>query len=228
MWYAAMVLGLAGSLHCAGMCSPLMLAVTARQPWVATRVVYNTGRVFTYGLLGMVGAALGTLLPIAQYQSGLSFALGALLVLAGFAGITGWPIPLLAPLLARTTGWLRRRFGKLFTQSGWHARFLLGMLNGLLPCGLTYLALAGTFILPTVAEGFWYMVAFGFGTWPMMMGIAWIAQAGRWRQWLQQPRAVQMALVLAGVLLMARVWWTHDAHAPTLRSSMEQKEVVCP
>jgi hypothetical protein len=223
-----MLLGLAGSLHCAGMCSPLMLAVTARQPWASARLLYNIGRVATYGLLGMLGAALGTLLPVQQYQSGLSFALGALLVVAGFAGVTGLPIPLLTSLLMRATAWLKRRFGKLLTQSGWHARLLLGMLNGLLPCGLTYLALAGTFILPTVADGFWYMVAFGLGTWPMMMGIAWLAQAGRWRKWLQHPRAVQVALVLAGALLMARVWWTHDLHAPTLHSSVEQKEVVCP
>jgi sulfite exporter TauE/SafE len=53
MW-TAIVLGLAGSLHCAGMCSPLAMAVTARKPFMLHKVVYNTGRVLIYGLLGVV------------------------------------------------------------------------------------------------------------------------------------------------------------------------------
>ncbi|HMR57037.1 MAG TPA: sulfite exporter TauE/SafE family protein, partial [Cyclobacteriaceae bacterium] len=51
MW-TAIVLGLAGSLHCAGMCSPLAMAVTAKKPFVINKVVYNSGRILIYGLLG--------------------------------------------------------------------------------------------------------------------------------------------------------------------------------
>lgn len=67
MW-TAIVLGLAGSLHCAGMCSPLAMAVTARKPFVINKVIYNTGRIFTYGLLGVLAAVFGGLFSLTAYQ----------------------------------------------------------------------------------------------------------------------------------------------------------------
>jgi sulfite exporter TauE/SafE len=75
MW-TAIVLGLAGSLHCAGMCSPLAMAVTAKKPFVINKVVYNSGRILIYGLLGALAAAFGSLFSLTAYQSVLSFLMG--------------------------------------------------------------------------------------------------------------------------------------------------------
>ncbi len=228
MLYAALLLGLAGSLHCAGMCSPLMWAVTARQPFLITKVIYNTGRITTYTLLGAAGAGLGTLFHFNQYQQILSIGLGGLLIALGLVGISGVSVPIISPLLNKGTSWVKKQFGTYLGKGTLFSRFVLGVLNGLLPCGLTYLALTATFILPGVWDGMLYMLAFGLGTWPVMIGVGWLMQRLTFLHWVQQPRAYRWAFVMAGVLLMARVWM----HAPvadghTLRAGVE-KELLCP
>lgn len=229
MFYAAIILGIAGSLHCAGMCSPLMFAVTAQRPLMGMKVVYNTGRVVTYGLLGMAAASLGTLFSFATYQQTLSFALGATLMVFGLVGITGANIPLITPALYRLTSWVKLKFGWALHRPGHTSRFLLGMLNGLLPCGLTYMALTACFILPGPLDGLLYMLAFGLGTWPMMMGLTWLFQHTTIKNWIRGARVTQFALLVAGALLIARVWWGHDSHGMTLHSTMgEETETVCP
>src|SRR5690606_2270764 len=87
MWITALVLGLAGSVHCAAMCSPLAFAVTTLTPSaLLNRIIYNAGRIFTYGLLGALFSGVGLLLPIGQYQNILSIAVGAMLVVVGVFG----------------------------------------------------------------------------------------------------------------------------------------------
>src|SRR5690348_10881183 len=82
MWYVALVIGITGSLHCAGMCSPLMMVVTNLTPSVLiNRIVYNAGRILTYVMLGMVFSNVGSILPIGTYQNVLSILFGAILLL---------------------------------------------------------------------------------------------------------------------------------------------------
>ncbi|MFZ5972742.1 MAG: sulfite exporter TauE/SafE family protein [Bacteroidota bacterium] len=227
MMYAALLLGLAGSLHCAGMCSPLMWAVTAHQPFLATKIVYNTGRIVTYALLGAAGAGLGTLFQFHQYQQFLSVAFGGLLVVLGLVGISGVSVPIVSALLSRGTHWVKQQFGAHLGSGTVVSRFMLGALNGLLPCGLTYLALTTTFILPSIWDGVLYMLAFGLGTWPVMIGVGWLMQRLTFLRWVQQPGVYRWAFVVAGILLMARVWTHTPAGDHALRAGVE-KEQLCP
>src|SRR5262245_46036505 len=84
-FWTAFILGLVGSVHCAGMCGPLALALPGRNSprthfsfgWLA----HNSGRIVTYCLLGLLFGAIGKSLFIAGVQRWLSIALGlALLV----------------------------------------------------------------------------------------------------------------------------------------------------
>ena len=63
MLWTAFLLGLAGSLHCAGMCGPLALALpatgTGTVGYVTGRLAYNLGRLATYSVLGVVFGLLG-------------------------------------------------------------------------------------------------------------------------------------------------------------------------
>lgn len=227
MFYTAVILGLAGSLHCAGMCSPLMLAVTAQRPFMITKVVYNVGRVLTYGVLGAVAATFGTWFALTNYQQALSLSFGALLMTIGFVGMTGVSVPAISRPLGYFNHWLKRKFNWALTKSSLGSRFLMGVLNGFLPCGLTYLALTSCFILPGSMEGFLYMVLFGLGTWPVMMGVSVVADKIGLRHWMLSGRAMRMMLVFAGALLIGRVWWTHSEH--TAAPSMGVRaEVLCP
>lgn len=81
--WTALVLGLAGSLHCAGMCGPLALALPAsgnRGTFITGRLLYNGGRVLTYALLGALFGAVGGALHLAGLQQALALGVGGLMV----------------------------------------------------------------------------------------------------------------------------------------------------
>lgn len=204
MWYTAAILGLAGSLHCAGMCSPLMLAVARVQPFAFTKVVYNSGRVLVYALLGALAASAGSVFNLAAYQQVISLALGLGLLLIAL----GWWRKIQVPGISAAAQWLTTQIKKPFThflsRKSYAATFVLGMLNGLLPCGLTLMALTYTFVLPGAREGALFMILFGLGTWPVMVGlIALFDRLANRLVWVR-AHALAIALVLSAILLIGR------------------------
>jgi len=225
MYYTAIIMGLAGSLHCAGMCSPLAMAIAKSNPFVLSRVVYNLGRIFTYGLLGAVVAAAGSLVQLSPYQTVVSLTMGVIFLLLGLGGITRVRIPLVTSGMERMTSWLKRLFGATLQSKSFMATFSLGMLNGLLPCGLTYLALSACLILPNMQEGFTFMLFFGLGTWPVMIGMTWILNIGFIKRALNLTRLSRVALIFVGCLLVGRVWMTHQHESAPLAGGTS--EVVC-
>src|SRR5687767_4127963 len=141
MWVTALIMGLAGSLHCVGMCSPLAMAVTNNSPSVsASRVAYNAGRILTYSILGMIVASFGFIIPIFKFQNLVSIVLGITLLLIGIGTLKA-NIPLLSAFIGRQTTKLKIIFSKFLQRKSLGSVLLLGSLNGLLPCGLVYIAL---------------------------------------------------------------------------------------
>ncbi|HCZ35659.1 MAG TPA: hypothetical protein DHV26_06985 [Cytophagales bacterium] len=226
MW-TALVLGLAGSLHCAGMCSPLAMAVTARKPFMLHKVVYNTGRVLIYGLMGILAAAFGSLFSLRAYQGVLSFAMGAIFLLMGVGAITGVNIPLFTAGVNKLTIKLKQLFGFWLHKKQTSAVFVMGMLNGLLPCGLTYLALTYCFILPAATDGFIFMLLFGLGTWPVMVGFSWLMGLGFKSLTRYYHRMAMLSFILVGVWLMARVFVHHPAAQHNALGKTLTGEVIC-
>ncbi len=168
----AIALGLLGSLHCAAMCGPLMLALPAPPGgagrFLAGRIFYQLGRVATYCLLGVVAGLIGKSIFLAGLQRWLSIALG-LAILAGF--LLSKKIVLAAPVV-RLVARLKSAMSAQLRQRGFRSLILLGMLNGLLPCGLVYVALAGAVSRGSLLNGIAYMALFGLGTMPTMLGIS--------------------------------------------------------
>ena len=222
-------MGLAGSLHCAGMCSPLAMAVTRlSRPLLFNKILYNVGRIVTYGVLGASVGMLGSVLDFSAAQRFVSIVLGAALIAAGAAGISSVRIPVLTPLIIKITGRLKHAFGKFLAKRDRGATLMLGVLNGLLPCGLTYLALAVSLTTGHAFNGFLYMVLFGVGTLPVMIGLPLVFQklAGRFT-----IRKINTALlIVAGVLLIARNFIPlHTTHMARNTPSMtvESDPVIC-
>src|SRR5918993_1720754 len=171
MFWTAIILGFAGSLHCMGMCSPLAMSITTMSSNViASRLLYNAGRIFTYGILGSVIASLGLSFPLVQYQSVLSILLGISLLVIAFSGMPAMKVPVVRQFLGRLSALLRELFSKLIQRKGHLSTFTLGTLNGLLPCGLSFLALTYCLTLRGPLEAFLFMGAFGVGTLPVMLG----------------------------------------------------------
>ncbi len=228
MYWTAIVMGLAGSLHCVGMCSPLAMAVTSQRPFISNKILYNLGRILTYGLLGAAAATFGSIISLGPFRDIISFATGGFFLLMGLGGISGIKIPLITILISRMTTWLKGNFSFWLGKKNRSAVLLLGVLNGLLPCGLTYIAMTYCFILPSMLEGFLFMIAFGFGTWPVMFGLPWIISLTAKRSSFNFNRARTYAFVLVGILLITRIWW-HKPHEQDqiIQEIMQESTLLC-
>ncbi len=229
MWWTALVMGFAGSMHCAGMCSPLAMAVTAQKPFLFNKVIYNTGRIVTYGFLGAIAASFGSLFMINPYQGMISFVIGSLFLLMGIGAISGVRIPVITNVLNRLTNQLKKLFHFFLNKKSILSMLIMGMLNGLLPCGLTYLAMTYCFIMPTLTDGFWFMILFGVGTWPVMIGFTWLLGIGFGKLKLNYQRITSVVFIAIGVWLLVRVMISHpmDNHGHLFGQTISE-EVVCP
>jgi len=174
--WTGFVIGLAGSLHCIGMCGPIALALapgeSSRLSHLLGRVLYNLGRSFTYGLMGLAAGAIGHTVHVGGYQQLVSIVMGVLLLLAILlpsrfgALITG------TKLHARLSVAIGKAWQRLVRYNSPPSLLTIGILNGFLPCGLVYVALAGAVSTGSPLAGGLYMVAFGLGTLPVMLAIS--------------------------------------------------------
>lgn len=169
---SAFVMGLAGSLHCIGMCGPLALSLPASNKSSLSRIsgglIYNSGRIFSYAGIGLLFGALGNLMIATRWQSGLSIALGMIILLYLLFPRKYFHFST-ATILSKPFVLLRQQLGKLFQSKKLSSSFFIGVLNGFLPCGLVYLALTSSIISSSPVNGAMFMLFFGLGTFPMML-----------------------------------------------------------
>lgn len=173
---SALVLGLMGSFHCAGMCGPIAIALPLHGNTVPQKIfggtLYNVGRTITYGIMGAIFGLLGQGIQMIGIQQKISVIMGAVMI-----------ISVLFPALFKNqyrldkstfsfVGKLKKRIGEMFSIRSFQSLFFIGMLNGLLPCGLVYMAIAGAIGTGNVVEGTLYMMLFGLGTIPMLLTIS--------------------------------------------------------
>ncbi len=168
----AFFVGLFGSFHCIGMCGPIAIALPVPNSnnlsFVTGRLLYNLGRVVTYSFLGAVFGLLGSRLVISGFQQSISIVLGVAIVIAVLippmykAKITQHKF------IQKITLPLKSGISDLFKRGTFSAMFLIGILNGFLPCGLVYVALAGAIASGDAISGSVVMILFGLGTVPTM------------------------------------------------------------
>jgi sulfite exporter TauE/SafE len=168
--------GFVGSLHCIGMCGPIALALPVGDnrwsTFVLGRVLYNLGRVLTYtlmgGAVGLVGASI--LLPLLQQN--LSIIAGVLVILAVLARhLLGLSLPL-PSFISGILQNLQAKIAALLREQSVAPLFLLGILNGVLPCGFVYVAMTAAAVSAHIFGGMLFMAGFGFGTIPAMAALS--------------------------------------------------------
>ncbi len=200
---AAAMAGLVGSPHCVGMCGGFALACGGRG---RDAVPWHVGRLTTYAVLGAVAGGVGAILPGPGWLGAVLS--GALIVWfsAALAGLVPEP-KLVLPGLGRLAS-------DLAVRRGVGARYLFGMANGLLPCGLVYAALAVPVASGSAAVGAMAMAAFGLGTVPALTAL--LVGAGRLDLSTLRARRVMALLVLVAGLwsVAARQGLIGGAHAP--------------
>jgi sulfite exporter TauE/SafE len=173
---ASFAIGFLGSFHCVGMCGGLItaMAMTRSRTWWPGVIVYQFGRITTYAIMGLIAGVIGGLLTqgswLSEVQNILSIAAGLLIIVFALH-IGGWlpdPFAKLSTRIANATG-LSRSISAAATQDSATPWLTVGLLNGLLPCGLVYAAISLSLTASTSVLGAATMLSFGLGTVPAMI-----------------------------------------------------------
>lgn len=208
LFLPALILGLFGSLHCAGMCGPIAMAVPLKNNMLIERIfssfLYNFGRAVTYALLGLAFGLIGQGFALSGWQRWISIAIGAIMILSIiFPAIFKSKVTFEKGVF-RYIGKLKSGLGKLFQIRSYPSLFAIGILNGFLPCGLVYAAIGGSIATFSALNGALFMFIFGLGTFPMLISISLIGSilTQTIRQKLQ--KLVPFVIVLFGILFILR------------------------
>jgi sulfite exporter TauE/SafE len=170
----AFLMGFFGSLHCAVMCGPIVLALPVSKDanWqnLIQLLLYQLGRILVYALLGFLVGAVGNVLAVFIKQETLSLTVGVLLVVFTVMQLSGRRWRNFQHLQGKVVAPISKAMTKLFTLPFWG--FFVGMLNGLIPCGMVYLALATALHSANYQSGAIFMLWFGLGTLPLMLFVS--------------------------------------------------------
>jgi sulfite exporter TauE/SafE len=175
LFISAFVLGALGSVHCVGMCGPIALSLPVVNKGKNSKFIlvllYNTGRVVTYSFFGLLFGIIGRTFALFGLQQWLSITLGALIILFLLLPNTNKVFEN-TNLIVHFFYKVRSRLANLFKKRNYKSVFFIGLLNGLLPCGLVYMAVAGAVATASILNGSLFMAFFGFGTFPMMLSVS--------------------------------------------------------
>lgn len=172
MLWTGFVFGFLGGFHCVGMCGPIALSLPSSSPtitFIAGRVFYNFGRIVTYSVLGLLFGLFGKGFQMAGLQQTISI-LSGLLILAFLFFPSATSNKISSALgISKFVYKIKKWLGALLRKGAYASLFFIGILNGLLPCGFVYLALAATISSESIHQSVAYMALFGLGTLPIML-----------------------------------------------------------
>ncbi len=215
----AFVAGFFGSLHCVGMCWPIVLAYAAQRrvarpesvPSVPStlpmHLLYNGGRVLAYAVVGgVVGAIGGAITSLRDIGAVVSIVAGTAMVIAGvtLVGI----IPRFSLWEGGEQSWFRRlhvrTIGRILALRSPAAPLLIGLLTPFLPCGLLYSIVMSAAAAGSAFGGAMVMLAFGAGIVPALVatGVASSFLGTKLRS--SANRIAAFLIILMGVLLIMR------------------------
>jgi len=178
------VIGFLGGFgHCIGMCGGFVMTYTLRiqendvithpSRWqvLSPHLLYNSGRVLTYVILGEIfgflGGSMGVIFAMRDFQGILEVFAGSVMVLMGIE-LAGW-IPNVAPDSFPGVSKFKNLVHSMFNRVNRRSIFVLGIVLGFIPCGLVYAAGAKAAATQSVTGGMLTMLMFGLGTFPAMV-----------------------------------------------------------
>lgn len=205
---AALSLGFLGSAHCLGMCGPIVLALPlADSGWMKrlwATFLYNFGRAITYALIGFVFGLFGKGLVLAGLQQWVSIVLGAIMIASVLFPVVFRKFRTKNLSFKSFTNQLNKLLLPYFQRRNSISHLIIGLLNGLLPCGLVYLAVAGAIQTGDALNGAWFMFLFGLGTIPALFTLAFIAKSAGMKIRKYLNKVLPVIIVLVGIVFVLR------------------------
>ncbi len=205
MIWTAFLLGFLGSFHCVGMCGPIALAVgnASNSGFIWNKILYNLGRSFTYALLGLLIGFVGFSMSLAGIQQGFSIAMGVVLVLLSLNYKKSEQL-LQVSIFSGLVKWIRQKLSYFLKRGGKPAFFATGLANGLLPCGMVYMALIAALGMQSPYLGAVYMFFFGIGTIPLLLFLMFSSQIITVKTRLNFQKAIPYLGVILGIIFIFR------------------------
>lgn len=191
--------------HCIGMCGGIVVAYTSTKidqksnyiQQTSAHLAYNFGRVATYAILGAIFGAIGQVIAFTPTTKGLLFLLtGTLMILAGLSLIGNLKFLNSAEWSVSKYTWYKNAFRKLITSKSYASFFMLGMLNGIIPCGLVYSFAIFAASTATPLGGALVMATFGLATIPALFFLGFITK------FLQKGNLRSIMMKLAALLVV--------------------------
>ena len=206
----AFLMGFTLSLHCAGMCGPILLVMPFQAfqglRKAAAVFIYHAGRASVYAAMAVVLHSFRSLFQ-PRVQQYVSIGMGTLLLVLGvLTFLPGAGVQIKMPW----SGVLKKQLGRFMGNPGLGAIAGAGVLNGLLPCGLVYVALSASLSAGSAGQAALFMYVFAAGTMPMLLGITLLSKSGLFASkigFLRGPslkRLVPVIMFVFGCLFIVR------------------------
>ncbi len=206
MLYSAFILGFLGSFHCVGMCGPIALSLPLSQKSNAARwlghFTYQFGKITAYVVLGLIFGFFGKGISLLGVQEWFSILMGASVFLLGLAMLAKQKNLLF--YAEQKMSFLKINLNRFFQKHTFRSLFSIGFFNGLLPCGLVYLAIVGAIATGSIWLSMTYMLLFGLGVMPSLVLLSIFGHLAtlQWRGVLQ--KIYPYASIFLGVFLILR------------------------
>ncbi|GGK58807.1 MULTISPECIES: sulfite exporter TauE/SafE family protein [Flavobacteriaceae] len=208
MLWTALVLGLAGSFHCIGMCGPIAFVLpvdrSSKSKLIFQTFLYHFGRIISYSLIGLLFGFIGKGLYLAGFQQRLSVLMGVVMIAIVLIPVSLFNKYNFSKPLYKTIGKVKQKLGSYLTKKSNKALFLIGFFNGFLPCGLVYMALIGSISTGNIINGAVYMAIFGIGTIPLMTGAIFLGNFVNLSLRNKIQKAIPVFVVIIGLLFILR------------------------
>ncbi|MBZ5859513.1 sulfite exporter TauE/SafE family protein [Flavihumibacter profundi] len=204
---AGLSLGAISSFHCVGMCGPIAFALPVQNLGRLDRQIavlgYHSGRIITYASLGAIFGGLGRQVYLAGFQRWFSIGLGILLLSLLIQYVKN-KSNIQPTIFNRLQQRIQQWMGHLLKDNKPSSFLLLGMANGLLPCGMVYLAIAGALSTNNFTDGIIFMASFGLGTFPAMLALSLFGYMASITLRNKIKKLTPVVIALMGVLLILR------------------------
>jgi hypothetical protein len=206
MWIStAFLFGFLGSFHCATMCGPIAMALPVNDKGkIFSKIYYNFGRIITYSILGALIGLFGRSMALTGFQKTLSIASGVLIVLVALFPLVIEKRIAVNQKLFKLSTFVKSVFKKFIHRKNNSSYLIVGLANGILPCGFVYLAMSASLAMGSIEGSAGYMALFGLGTVPMMLtlGLGGNFVQAKFRS--QVNRIVPVIAAVMGVWLIIR------------------------
>lgn len=208
MLYSAFIFGLISSFHCIGMCGPIAMMLPVDRQNEAKKVTqivtYHLGRLTAYSTIGLIFGLLGRVFFLAGLQQKLSIFIGLAMILVVLTPEKIFSKYNFSKPVYKVISKIKSGLGAHFKNRSYKSLFIIGLLNGFLPCGMVYVALFGAIAMQSAGFGVLYMILFGLGTVPLMTIVLYINSVikASFRNRIQ--KVIPYVAVVIGVLFILR------------------------